>query len=205
MSARTTFTLQFKGHRFTAQLKSGRDAEAFRALIQSAQELEVLALAAGRVVRRVQVQLTPAQKASHAPGWVAAMGEVFAWLGGKRVQASLHAEACPCFALDDNPDARPGPELECACGVEGGPVTLAAPPPTNSPATHRCKVCGALWWQGIVDNGVERFPSWSHFAPRSADLAATTWRWRSRSSSFLPPLPRAAPRERPEPDGEGAR
>lgn len=39
-----------------------------------------------------------------------------------------------------------------------GAATVLAPQPLNSPATHRCRVCGALWWQGEVP-GVG--PSWS--------------------------------------------
>lgn len=43
---------------------------------------------------------------------------------------------------------------------KGAPVTTL-----NDPPTHRCKVCGALWWCGVIDNGVERFPSWSLRSP----------------------------------------
>lgn len=39
-----------------------------------------------------------------------------------------------------------------------GAATVLAPQPLNSPATHRCRVCGALWWQGEAP-GVG--PSWS--------------------------------------------
>lgn len=85
-------------------------------------------------------------------------------------QAKEEEETCPrCETAKVRMRGRAGFPWTCPdCGTVLSPDPSTTPgevAPRNDPPTHRCKVCGALWWRGVIDNGVQEFPSWSLRSP----------------------------------------